>query len=334
MMLDELERLGAFDRKYLLLVSPTGTGWVDQTMIESMELLTRGDVATACIQYSRGPSFLEVQKVHLGRVQFRGLLWGVKKRLDGMPEDKRPRVFVFGESLGSWSSSDVLMHQGIEGFNHYGIDHALWFGLVGLAKWSKTGMRQGSTNLVPEGTVAAFDNFDEYMELTEEQRHKLRAVVVDHDNDPIAQMSFRWAVKHPPWLTGEARGRNVPEGMDWVPLITFVQIMVDAMNAMRTVPGHFHSFGHDYRGDTQQFVQAAFRLPATTEDQDNAIHDTLVKLELDRGERIKNAVKHADADGEALKRTKRPPLLRDRTPVDPEEAAIGITPGDAPADYQ
>ena len=40
MMLDELERLGAFDRKYLLLVSPTGTGWVDQTMIESAEILT------------------------------------------------------------------------------------------------------------------------------------------------------------------------------------------------------------------------------------------------------------------------------------------------------
>ena len=41
----------AFDRAYLLLVSPTGTGWVDQTMIESAELLTRGDIATACIQY-------------------------------------------------------------------------------------------------------------------------------------------------------------------------------------------------------------------------------------------------------------------------------------------
>jgi uncharacterized membrane protein len=334
MMLDELERLGAFDRKYLLLVSPTGTGWVDQTMIESMELLTRGDVASACIQYSRGPSFLEVQKVHLGAAQFRGLLWGVRNRLLGMPEDERPRVFVFGESLGSWSSSDVMMHQGIEGFNHYGVDHALWFGLVGLAKWSKTGMRQGSTDLVPKGTVAAFDNFDEYMELTEEERHKLRAVVVDHDNDPIAQMSFRWAVKRPPWLTGENRGRNVPEGMDWVPLITFVQIMVDAMNAMMTVPGHFHSFGHDYRGDTQQFVQAAYHLPATTAEQDTAIHDTLVRLELDRGERIKNAVHLADGEGKTLKRTKRPPLMRDRTPVDPEEAAVGITPGDAPADWQ
>ena len=221
MMLDELERLGAFKRSYLLLVSPTGTGWVDQAMIEAAEFYTRGDIATACIQYGRGPSFLEVQKVPLGRSQSRGLLWGVKMRLQAIPPKKRPKVLVFGESLGSWSSSDVVMHQGIAGFDHYGIDRALWFGLVGLAKWSKTGMRQGSSDLVPPGTVEAFDNFGEYEKLSEEDRKKLRAVIVDHDNDPIAQMSLRWAVKRPPWLSGDERGRNVAEGMTWIPLITF-----------------------------------------------------------------------------------------------------------------
>ena len=340
MMLDELERLGAFDRKYLLLVSPTGTGWVDQTMIESAEILARGDIATACIQYGRGPSFLEVQKVHLGRTQFRGLLWGVKKRLDGMPAEDRPRVLVFGESLGAWSSSDVVMHQGIAGFDHYGIDHALWFGLPGLAKWSKTGMRQGSSDLVPPGTVEAFDNFDEYEQLSVEERRKLRAVIVDHDNDPIAQMSFRWAVKRPPWLDGSERGRNVPEGMRWYPLITFVQVMVDAMNAMRTVPGEFKSFGHDYRGDTAHFVHAAYQLDDVTDDQMEKVVDTLRQLELERGERIKTAKAEATEDGESLKRTSRPKrakpgiYLRDRTPMNVNEPAIEITPGDAPGDIQ
>jgi uncharacterized membrane protein len=337
MMLDELERLGAFDRKYLLLVCPTGTGWVDQTMIESAEILTRGDIATACIQYGRGPSFLEVQKVHLGRTQFRGLLWGVRERLRGVPEEKRPKVLVFGESLGSWSSSDVVMHQGIEGFDHYGIDRALWFGLVGLAKWSKTGMRQGSSALVPPGTVEAFDNFDEYEKLSAEARKKLRAVIVDHDNDPIAQMSFRWAVKRPPWLDGAKRGRNVPEGMQWVPLITFVQIMVDAMNAMRTVPGEFKSFGHDYRGDTAHFVHAAYQLADVTDDQMEAVVDTLRQLELERGERIKSAKATATDEGDATKKTtraKRGVWLRDRTPMNAGEPAIEATPGHAPSEMQ
>ena len=334
MMLDELERLGAFDRKYLLLVSPTGTGWVDQTMIEAVEILTRGDIATACIQYGRGPSFLEVQKVHLGRSQFRGLLWGVRQRLRAVPEDKRPTLLVFGESLGAWSSSDVMMHQGIEGFDHYGIDRALWFGLPGLAKWSKTGMAQGSSDLVPEGTIGAFDNFDHYEELSAEQQEKLRAVVVDHDNDPIAQMSVRWAVKEPPWLAGSERGRNVPEGMTWSPIITFVQIVIDAMNAMRVVPGHFKSFGHDYRADTPTFVHAAYRLDSTTDEQMQAVYDTLRQLEIERGERIKASKEQTGEDGSKPKRVKRRIWLRDRTPEDAAEPAIAATPGEAPADMQ
>ncbi len=336
MMLDELERLGAFDRRYLLLVSPTGTGWVDQTMIESAEILTRGDIATACIQYGRGPSFLEVQKVQLGRTQFRGLLWGVRQRIRDMSEENRPKVLVFGESLGAWSSSDVVMHQGIAGFDHYGIDRALWFGLPGLAKWSKTGMRQGSGDLVPPGTVEPFDNFGQYEKLSEEERDKLRAVIVDHDNDPIAQMSFRWAVKRPPWLDGAERGRNVPEGMQWYPLITFVQIMIDAMNAMRTVPGQFKSFGHDYRGDTAPFVHAAYQLDDVTDEQMEKVLDTLRQLELERGERIKTAKADAAAEGETKKkaRAKRGIWLRDRTPLDIDEPAMEITPGSAPGDVQ
>ncbi|HET8739560.1 MAG TPA: alpha/beta-hydrolase family protein [Acidimicrobiia bacterium] len=284
--LQEMDRLGAFDRKYLLLVSPTGTGWVDHTVAEAAEFLARGDIATVCIQYGKAPSFLEIQGVSLGRAQFRQLLWGVRQRLIAVPPENRPKVVVFGESLGAWSSSDVLMHQGIAGFDHYGIENALWFGLPGLARWSRTGMREGRNPLTPEGTVAAFDHFDQYLALPEQERHSLRAVVVDHDNDPISQMSLRLAVKRPPWLDGAPR-RNVPPGMRWQPIITFIQIMADAMNAMVTIPGEYKSFGHDYRADTLDFVAAAYDLPPVTPAQSAAIHNRLIERELDRANRIK-----------------------------------------------
>lgn len=287
--LEEMERLGAFDRKYLLLVSPTGTGWVDHTVVETAEILARGDIATACIQYGRAPSFLEIQGVSLGRAQFRQLLWGVRQRLTGVPPEERPKVMVFGESLGAWSSSDVIMHLGIAGFDHYGIENALWFGLPGLARWSRTGMREGRNPLTPEGSVAAFDRFEQYQELSEDQRRALRAVVVDHDNDPISQMSLRLAVKQPPWLDGGSR-RNVPKGMRWRPVITFIQIVADAMNAMVTVPGEYRSFGHDYRADTLDFVSAAYDFPPPSSEQAVAIHETLVRRELDRAARIKEEV--------------------------------------------
>ncbi|RPI22922.1 MAG: hypothetical protein EHM57_04690, partial [Actinobacteria bacterium] len=333
MALDEMERLGAFDRSYLLLFAPTGTGWVDQTMIECAEIFARGDIATCAIQYGRSPSFLALHKVALGRAQFRQLVWGVKQRLAERPPEKRPKVLVFGESLGAWSSSDVVMHQGIPGFDAYGIDRALWFGLPGLAKWSKTGMREGSSDLVPPGTVGAFDRYEQLAALSDEERDRMRAVVLDHDNDPIAQVSLRLAMKEPPWLRNRDRGRGVPESMSWVPLLTFIQVAVDAMNAMRVVPGEFKSFGHDYRGDTAQFVLAAYHLPAVSDEQMQKVAETLLRLEVERGERIKGSKEAAAPPGES-KRTRGPRWLRDRTKADEGTPPAATTAGDAPADHQ
>lgn len=285
--LQELERTGAFDREYLLLISPTGTGWVDHTMIEATELLTRGDVATCCIQYGRFPSFLSVQKVSLGRRQFRLLLYGIAARLAERPPEKRPKVLVFGESLGAWASSDVIMYQGIAGFDHYGIDRALWIGLPGLAKWSRNGMAQGSSDLVPEGTVGVFDHPDEIEALADEERDRLRAVILSHANDPIASLVPDIAVREPGWLRSDPRGRGVPGSMQWIPITTFFQTMIDAANAMVTVPGEFLSFGHDYRGDTARMVRAAYHLQPVTDEQLGRIEQALRDLELERSARIK-----------------------------------------------
>jgi len=284
MAMKELERTGAFDRSYLLLVSPTGTGWVDQTMIESAEFLTRGDIATCVIQYGRFPSFLSVQKVALGRQQFRALLWSVRNRLAGIPEEDRPKVFVFGESLGAWSSSDVVMYQGIEGFDHYGIDKALWVGLPGMAKWSRNGMATGSSDLVSDGAVRVFDHPEELDGLTKAERNRLRATILSHHNDPIALMAPEMMIEEPEWLTGE-RGRGVPDDLEWFPVGTFLQVVVDAMNAMVMVPGKFGSFGHDYRADMARMVAAAYSLTAT-EAQLKAVEDALVTLELERADRV------------------------------------------------
>ena len=292
--LAELHRTGGFDRKYLLLVCATGTGWVDQTMIESAELFAKGDIASVCIQYGRYPSFLSLQKIALGRAQFRQLLLGVRMRLSDRPPEARPKVLVFGESLGAWSSSDVIMHQGSEGFDHYGIDNALWVGLPGLAKWSKTGMRRGQGELVSRGTVAAFDRYEELQELPDDARKKLRAVVLDHDNDPIAVLDTNLMLTEPGWLKPETKGRGVPDSMRWQPLITFVQTMIDAMNAMVTIPGQFKSFGHDYRGDMARFIHAAYQFEDISEDQIQAVDDKLRELEIERGARIAAAKESAE----------------------------------------
>ena len=283
--LEELDRTGAYDRGHLLLVCPTGTGWVDQTVVETAELLTRGDIATACIQFGRYPSFLSIQKVALGRGQFRILLMGVRERLRERPPERRPKVLVFGESLGAWSSSDVVMFQGISGFDHYGIDRALWVGLPGLAKWSRNGMARGRSDLVPPGTVRVIDQPEELTGLSADERARLRAVILSHDNDPIAQLVPDLLVQEPEWLRGE-RGRGVPARLRWRPFVTFWQTAIDAANAMVTVPGEFRSYGHDYRADMARVVRDAFGLPPATGEQMERLEATLRRLEVERAERI------------------------------------------------
>jgi hypothetical protein len=141
--------------------------------------------------------------------------------------------------------------------------------------------------------VAVFDRHEQLRALSDEQRKRLRAVILSHDNDPIAVLGPELLIQRPWWLADGQRGRGVPDGMHWRPLITFVQTAMDAANAMVSVPGAFGSFGHDYRADMVHFVQDAYQLPPASEEQLTRIEQTLRSLELERAERIK--AQHAQA---------------------------------------
>jgi hypothetical protein len=188
--------------------------------------------------------------------------------------------------MGAWTSSDVIMFQGIRGFDHYGIDRALWVGLPWLSKWSRSGMARGSHTLIPPGTVRVFDRHEQLAALDDDQRARLRAVVVSHDNDPIAVLGPDLLVQRPPWLADGQRGRGVPRTMRWQPVGTFIQTGMDAMNAMLLTPGEFASFGHDYRADMAAFVRDAYGLPEASDEQLDRIEQVLRSLEFERNERI------------------------------------------------
>src|SRR6516225_6389404 len=54
----DLERAGAFQRKYLDVVTTTGSGWVDPALVDTFEYLSGGNCATVAIQYSYLPSWI------------------------------------------------------------------------------------------------------------------------------------------------------------------------------------------------------------------------------------------------------------------------------------
>ena len=54
----ELARTGAFDRKLLVIVPTTGTGWINPVAARSIETMYNGDTALVGLQYSYLPSWI------------------------------------------------------------------------------------------------------------------------------------------------------------------------------------------------------------------------------------------------------------------------------------
>src|SRR5690625_874697 len=51
-LLEELIRTKAFERSTLVIITPTGTGWVDPSAMDGLEYLLQGAIASVALQYS------------------------------------------------------------------------------------------------------------------------------------------------------------------------------------------------------------------------------------------------------------------------------------------
>jgi uncharacterized membrane protein len=267
----ELERTGAFDRSLLVLVSPTGTGYVNYVAVAALQYLALGDVATVTLQYSRRPSPLSLGMVHTAREQNRLLWLRILQRLRDRP-GRRPRVVLFGESLGAHTSQDVFLHWGTLGLDAMGIDRALWIGTPYGSKWMRQ-VTRGDRLDVDSDAVAVVNDHAQFAALAEQRGSSPRFVLLSHDNDGVTKFGPDLLWYPPDWL-GPSRPRpqpvvagsprGIPPAMRWRPLTTFFQSLVDMKNA-QTSSGAFAATQHDYRADLPRFLSDVFGLPASEE---------------------------------------------------------------------
>ncbi len=263
MMMRELESFGAFERSLICFASPTGTGYLNYVLTEALEYFTRGDCATACIQYSLRPSPLSLDRVRVGRENNVALLTRLKARLDEIPEARRPRLVQFGESLGAHTGQDAYLHQGAEGFHRVGVDRALFIGTPEASRWAKS-WRLHPQKSDPKDEVIEVASFQEWRALTPVQRARAKYVLLTHHEDPIGKFGVEIAIQKPGWLgPREERPPGVPPEMDWWPFLTMFVTLADVLNAMNVVPGVFGAKGHDYRADLADFIQVSYDLEAS-----------------------------------------------------------------------
>ena len=199
LVLDELDRTGAFDRSWLLVDSPTGTGYVNYAAVNALEFLSRGDCATVAMQYAAKPSVLSLGQVNEGRRQARLLLDALHARLTAMPAERRPKLVLFGESLGAWTSQDPFVDRGTRGLVETGIDHSIWIGTPHFSKWKEQVLFDDRPD-VDAGLVGVFSEIDEWEALEPAEREKLRYVMITHHDDGVAVFGPELMIQAPEWL--------------------------------------------------------------------------------------------------------------------------------------
>jgi len=286
--IEEMKRTGAFERKLLVAVSPTGTGYVNYAAIECCEYFTLGNCATVTLQYSKRPSPLSMDRVWEGRKQFRMLLASIRRELYKRHPDNRPRLVVFGESLGAHTSQDAFLNEGTQGLEDAGVERALWIGTPHLSKWKSQVLGAPRAD-VNRSSVIDVDNFGQIEQLAPSARGDLRYVMITHHNDGVGLFGADLVIQKPAWLNEpELRPPAVPKWMRWTPIITAVHTAIDMKNAMNVVPGEFVANGHDYRADLARFIREVYSLPCSDDDL-TRVEQALRRYEVER-ERLREDV--------------------------------------------
>lgn len=317
----ELERTGAFDRSWLMIASPTGTGYVNYAAASILEYLTRGDCASVAMQYSARPSPLSLDRVREGRLHAEMLCAAIRDRCAECIPGKRPKVVLFGESLGAWTSQDGFVDQGTQGLVDAGIDYAIWIGTPHFSKWKERVLYDDRPD-VDRSLVGRFNDIGEWEALDPATRERIRYVMITHYDDGVGLFGPELAIQAPEWL-GDPRTRHasVPKGMRWAPVTSFFQVLIDMKNAANVVPGVFAAKGHDYRADLLPFFHAVLGLEATPE-QLSSIAQRLVERELFRSEWMR---KHGTVDRSLAAAVLARLILEEREAgLDPDEQILRL----------
>jgi uncharacterized membrane protein len=246
----DLQRAGGFDRKNLLVVTTTGSGWVDPALVDSFEYLSGGDSATVAIQYSYLPSWIsylvdQSKALAAGRALF-DAVYGAWVKL---PADHRPRLFVAGESLGSFGGEAAFTGENDIANRTSG---ALFVGPPNfntLFRQFSDHRDPGSPEVQPvyqDGRTVRFSN-DPATAIPPQGQpwNGTRVLYLMHPSDPIVWWSPHLIWSEPDWIS-ETPGKDVLKGIIWLPFLTFWQVTADLPFATGVPGGHGHSYTAEY----------------------------------------------------------------------------------------
>lgn len=244
----ELQRTGGLDRAVVAVATTTGTGWINEAEASALEYMYNGDTAIVSMQYSFLPSWLSflVDKEN-ARQAGQALFEAVDELIREMPEALRPRLVVFGESLGSFGGeapflalNNLIARTDGALFSGPTFNNTIWTDLT-------SNRDPGSPMWLPvydKGANVRFVAQARDLQRPHDPWEQPRVVYLQHASDPIAWWNTDLLFTRPDWLH-EPRGYDVSPNMEWIPVVTFLQVSADMAVAVNVPDGHGHVYVRD-----------------------------------------------------------------------------------------
>jgi uncharacterized membrane protein len=265
----ELRAKGGLDRDLVAVATTTGTGWINEAEAASLEYMYNGNTAIVSMQYSFLPSWLSfLVDNESARQAGQALFEAVDALIREMPEAQRPKLVVFGESLGSFggeapflSLNNVIARTDGALYSGPTFNNTIWTDLThnrdrGSPEWLPIYDKGENARFVARPDNLNRPPGDAWAEP--------RVVYLQHASDPIAWWNPDLLFAEPDWLR-EPRGYDLSGRMQWIPVVTFLQVSADMAVAVDVPDGHGHVYVKDVANGWAAVLQPPGWTPEKTE---------------------------------------------------------------------
>jgi len=227
-----------------------------------------GDVATVAVQYSYLQSPLSlILEPGRARKSADAVFRVIYRYWKSLPKDKRPKLYLFGLSLGSLGSE---FSPPVHAWLGASFDGAVWAGPPFRNRIWRTIQRDRDEGSPPWRPV--FEGGSNFRVIghgdsatkAPSDWGPVRIVYLVYPSDAITFFEESMFYRQPQWMV-PPRGEDVSPLLQWFPIVTALQVGIDMMFAMDVPPGH----GHDYAvGD---YIEAwkAVTAPRNWTDEDS-----------------------------------------------------------------
>lgn len=243
----DMLRVGGAQVQVWVGITTTGSGFVDPAAVAAIEELLGTEVALVATQYSTWPSALSFL-VDQSAAQQAGttLLQALQTARDQLPVTQRPRLFLYGESLGAFGSAAAFANDSPQQAVA-GIDGALWVGppaaTTAVAKWRTAASGPDWQPIAADSSVLRFAATPASAAApppASEPWGARRILVLQNPTDPVVWWDMPLLWQRPSWFQ-PPYGPGMPEVMVWTPL-SWLGIGLDLPPAVDMPAGYGHNY--------------------------------------------------------------------------------------------